>query len=146
MKSSRNLSDLQPEVADKCQAHLDACAAEGIDLLITCTLRDWEEQHRLYLQGRNAPGNIVTKADAGDSAHNYGLAYDVVPMRNGKPVWGTIADMDAALWARVGELGESVGLEWAGRWKSFKELAHFQSLGGRTIADLKAEYRSTQVA
>ena len=140
MKSSRNLSDLLPEVADKCQAHIDACATERIDLLITCTLRDFEQQTALYQQGRTAPGGIVTNARAGDSAHNYGRAYDVVPMRNGKPVWGTIADMDAALWRRVGELGESVGMEWAGRWKTFRELAHFQDLGGMTIASLKSEH------
>ena len=140
MKSSRNLSDLLPEIADKCQAHIDACAAERIDLLITCTLRDFEQQTALYQQGRTAPGGIVTNARAGDSAHNYGRAYDVVPMRNGKPVWGTIADMDAALWRRVGELGESVGMEWAGRWKTFRELAHFQDLGGMTIASLKSEH------
>ena len=140
MKSSRNLSDLQPAVADKCQKHIDACIAAGIDLLVTCTLRDWDEQARLYRQGRTAPGGIVTNAKPGDSAHNYGLAYDVVPMRNSKPVWGTIADMDKALWTRVGEIGESVGLEWAGRWVSFKEFAHFQDLGGKTIASLKVEY------
>ena len=140
MISSRNLSDLLPEVADKCQAHIDACSAEGIDLLITCTLRDWEQQAALYQLGRTVSGSIVTNAKAGDSAHNYGRAYDVVPMRGGKPVWGTIAGNDAALWERVGELGESVGMEWAGRWTSFKEMAHFQDLGGMTIASLKSEH------
>lgn len=141
MKSSRSLDDLQPHVAAMCRAHLAACAAAGIDLIVTCTLRDWEMQAQLYRQGRTTKGARVTNADAGDSAHNYGLAYDVVPLRNGKPVWGTIATMDEELWTRVGELGELEGLEWAGRWRTFKEFAHFQDLGGRTIAELKAAHQ-----
>lgn len=140
MATSRDIDVLRPHVAGKCRAHLAACAAEGIDLLITCTLRDWDEQDRLYRQGRTAPGARVTNAQAGDSAHNYGLAYDVVLLRNGKPVWGTIATMDAELWERVGELGEAQGLEWSGRWRKFKEYAHFQDMGGQTLAELKAAY------
>lgn len=136
---SRALSDLTPEVEDKCRAHIAACQDAGIDLLITCTLRTWPEQAALYAQGRTLPGNIVTNAKAGDSAHNYGVAYDCVPLRNGKAVWGTTGE-DGELWNKVGELGESVGLEWSGRWTGkLREMAHFQDLGGKTIADLKAE-------
>lgn len=36
-------------------------------------------QELLYAQGRGEPGNIVTNARAWQSAHNYGLAIDVVP-------------------------------------------------------------------
>lgn len=147
MKSSRDIDDLQPHVAEKCRAHLAACEAEGIDVLVTCTLRDWEMQAQLYRQGRTAPGSIVTNAQAGDSAHNYGLAYDVVPLRNGKPVWGTIASMDAELWQRVGELGEAAGLEWAGRWRGrLIEFAHFQDLGDLTIAELKSQHQQGATA
>jgi len=28
-------------------------------------------------------------------------------------------------------------LEWAGEWRTFKELAHFQYTGGLTLTDLK---------
>lgn len=139
MINSRAIEDLQPQVAEQARALLDATESEGIDLIITSTLRDFEAQAALYAQGRTSPGKRVTNADAGDSAHNYGLAFDVVPMRNGKPVWGTTADIDRDLWERIGELGESVGLEWAGRWRTFKEYAHFQNLGGLTIDELKAQ-------
>ena len=59
-------------------------------------------------------------------------------MRNGKPVWGTIAANDVALWAQVGVLGEKYGFEWAGRWKSFREMPHFQYTAGLKLADFKA--------
>lgn len=137
---SRSLDDLQPHVREKCHAHISACANAGIDIIITCTLRDWEAQQAAYAAGRSAPGPRVTNAAPGDSAHQYGLAYDVVPIRNGKPVWGTIADIDRQLWEKVGEIGEACGLEWAGRWRTMIEMAHFQDLGGLTIAQLKADY------
>ena len=130
--ASRKLADLHPDVQPLAQKFLDKCAAENIDILITCTFRSPKEQTALYEQGRTKPGRIVTNAKAGQSKHNYeiaglpaSLAFDVVPLRGGKPVWGTQGD-DLILWTRVGEIGESVGLSWAGRWKRMREFPHFE--------------------
>jgi peptidoglycan L-alanyl-D-glutamate endopeptidase CwlK len=109
----------------------------GIEILVTCTYRSPVDQDKLYAQGRTAPGRIVTNARAWQSLHQYGVAFDVVPMREGKPVWGTTG-ADGELWQRVGIAGEASGLEWAGRWKRFREFPHFQYTGGLTIAELKA--------
>lgn len=130
---SRDLYDLHPTVRAKATAHLMACEAHGIDLLVTCTYRSVAEQDALYAQGRTKPGKKVTNAKGGQSFHNYRLAYDVVPLRNGKPVWGTSGE-DGKLWQRVGELGEGAGLEWAGRWTKFKEFPHFQYTGGKPLS------------
>jgi len=130
---SRDLYDLHPTVRAKATAHLMACEAKGIDLLVTCTYRSIDEQNALYAQGRTAPGKKVTNAKGGQSFHNYHLAYDVVPLRNGKPVWSTTGE-DGKLWQRVGELGEGAGLEWAGRWIKFREWAHFQYTGGKPLS------------
>lgn len=137
MINSRSLDELLPVVAEKVNAFIQLCADEGIDLLVTSTYRDSESQTALYNQGRTTPGKVVTNAKAGQSWHNWRCAVDVVPIRNGKPVWNTTGP-DGVLWNRIGELGEQAGLEWAGRWKSFKELAHFQYTGGLTIKDLQA--------
>lgn len=121
----------------------------GIDLLVTCTHRDDEAQAALYALGRTKPGKIVTNAKPGESLHQYRVAFDVVPLRNGKPVWGTTGNGidndptdddrdDLELWQKIGAIGESLGLEWAGRWKRFKEFPHFQFTGGLTLADFKA--------
>ena len=133
---SRDLADLHHSVAVKAHAHIAACKAVGIDLLVTCTSRTFAEQDALYAQGRTAPGSIVTNAKGGQSLHNYNVAYDVVPLRHGKPVWGTTGE-DGVLWAKVGELGKAQGLEWAGDWKKFKEYPHFQYTGGLTLAQLQ---------
>jgi len=130
--NSRSLTDLLPVVQKKARALLAAAKAEGIDLLVTSTYRDAECQDALYAQGRTKPGRKVTNARGGQSWHQYRVAFDVVPLFAGKAVWN-----DQRLWKRIGELGESVGLEWAGRWKTFRESPHFQFTGGLTMADLR---------
>ena len=137
MINSRKIDDLHPKVAVMCKKFIAECDKQDIDIIITSTYRDAESQTALYAQGRTKPGSIVTNAKAGQSFHNWKCAFDVVPMRNGKPVWGTMGK-DLELWNKVGAIGESVGLEWAGRWKRFKEFPHFQFTGGLTLSDFQA--------
>ena len=130
--SSRDLHDLRDDVHSMAVSHKQLCKAAGIDLLIYCTKRENEEQDLLYAIGRTVKGVIVTNARAGESLHNpdkngKSRAYDCCPLRFGKPVWTSKSKEDAALWAQVGAIGESVGLSWAGRWTGkIKEKAHFQ--------------------
>jgi len=133
MINSRDIKDLHPHVRTLVERFLAKCAEEGIDVIITSTYRDMESQAALYAQGRTTPGKIVTNAKAGQSWHNYRLAFDFCPIINGKAQWS-----DTKLFTRCGEIAESVGLEWAGRWKSFKELAHCQATAGLKLADLQA--------
>lgn len=126
------LSDLHPLMQPLAAKFLEQCKKEGIDVIITCTYRSGVEQDQLYEIGRTLPGKKVTNAKAGESAHNYRIAgkpaakaFDCVPLRNGKCVWGTTGE-DGELWQHIGVIGEKLGLEWAGRWKTFKEYPHFQ--------------------
>ena len=132
MINSRNLDDLAPPVKQRAEAFIASAKAKGIDLLVTSTYRDSESQDALYAQGRTTPGNVVTRAKAGQSWHNWRCALDVVPIVNGKAIWD-----DQAMWKQVGEIGKSCGLEWAGDWKTFKESPHFQYTGGLTLAQLQ---------
>jgi peptidoglycan L-alanyl-D-glutamate endopeptidase CwlK len=131
MINSRNIDDLLPGVAAKCREFVSACKAQGIEILITSTYRDRVSQAALYAQGRTKPGKRVTNAKPGQSFHNHRVAFDFVPITHGKANWN-----DKALFHRCGVIAESVGLEWAGRWGSFKELAHCQDTGGKTIKQL----------
>lgn len=137
MINSRNLSDLVPVCKDRAERFLNLVNAAGIDLLVTSTYRDLESQAALFAQGRSKPGAIVTNAKPGQSWHNWRCAFDVVPLRNGKPVWGT-SGPDGDLWRKIGEMAEDAGLEWAGRWTGkLREMAHFQYTGGLTLAELQ---------
>lgn len=133
MINSRNLTDLNPKVAAMCSEFINSCKKHNIDVIITSTYRDKESQDALYAQGRTAPGSKVTNAKGGQSFHNWKVAFDFCPIVNGKAAWN-----DAALFTKCGEIAENVGLEWAGRWVKFKELAHCQYTGGLTLADFQA--------
>lgn len=132
MTNSRKLCDLLPVVQGKAKAFVAKAKAAGIDVIITSTYRDRESQAALYAQGRTRPGRIVTNARPGQSYHNYRVAFDFVPVVAGKAQWN-----DLALFRRLGEIGESLGLEWGGRWK-FKDMPHLQYTGGLTLRQLQA--------
>lgn len=94
-----------------------------------------KEQHGyelVLLEGYRSPdrqnmlaGNPnTTRARGYQSYHQFGLAADVAFKRNGKVV---ISERDP--WAMqgyelYGQVAESVGLTWGGRWKSIKDFGH----------------------
>ena len=128
---SRSLDDLRPEIRIMVDPWLADCAASDIDVLVTCTLRTNEDQAVLYAQGRTTPGRIVTNARPGQSAHNYGLALDVVPLVHGKPDWSG----NSPVWQEMAALGQAHGLQWLGAPGSpFIEQAHFQHPDWKTLA------------
>ena len=133
MINSRKLEDLHPIVKEKCEEFIASCNKQDIDILITSTYRDAESQNALYAQGRTIAGAKVTNAKGGQSFHNWKVAFDFVPLVNGKAQWN-----DVALFTKCGEIAEKCGLEWAGRWVKFKELAHCQYTGGLKLADFQA--------
>jgi peptidoglycan L-alanyl-D-glutamate endopeptidase CwlK len=68
------------------------------------------------------------------SWHNYRLAFDCVPLVNGKAEWN-----DKELWTTVGEIGEAIGLEWGGRFTAV-DCPHFQLTKGKTIQQMRELY------
>lgn len=129
--SSRSLFDLHQMFRPKALEFVDATKAAGLDVLIYCTLRSDAEQTELYAIGRTKPGKIVTYAKAGESAHNYGLAFDGVPLIHGRPAWD---DHDA--WGLYGLCASQVKLEWAGNWLKFREMPHVQLPGWKQVAGI----------
>lgn len=93
-------------------------------------LRTYAEQDELYSIGRTQPGNIVTKAQGGYSIHNFGLAFDIVGITNGK--------LDYNLdWEALSKLGKSKGFDWGGDWKSIVDKPHFENSFGNTLSQLR---------
>lgn len=132
--ASRSLDDLLPPARDRAKRFEAECKAAGEDVLIYCTYRPDAEQTALYAQGRTVPGKIVTNARAGESLHNYRLAFDFVPLVAGKPAWN-----DEARYRKCGAIAERCGLEWAGRWTGkLKETAHCQYTGGFSLKAIQA--------
>ncbi len=109
------LRGTHPNLQTKAVKLLEMAKADGITLLITQGLRTFAEQDALF---RKRPK--VTNARGGQSMHNYGVAFDVAVMVNGKISW------DEKLYRGLGKYAEQVGLEWGGNWKRFTDRPHFQ--------------------
>lgn len=74
----RDLAKIHPKVRQAIVATLAALSEQGIPFRIFEGFRTPERQTWLYAQGRTRPGAKVTKAQAWQSMHQYGLAADLV--------------------------------------------------------------------
>jgi len=150
--ASRKLEDLISEVQEKAEKVHEVCEQVGVDLLIYCTLRSLEEQAKLFRQSRSwaeikkkidkfrnrgfyfladiieqvgpCSGRHVTNAGPGESWHNFGEAWDAVPLIGGKPAWNYLHAK--AEWDAYGECVRQVNMYWAGDWTNFREYPHAQ--------------------
>jgi peptidoglycan L-alanyl-D-glutamate endopeptidase CwlK len=107
-----------------------------IEPLIYCGRRTMEEQAALYAKGRTSKGKIVTKARPGESYHNYGLAFDWVPLKR----TAKNADLWVANWddETAFKLGEHVGLSFGLVGISW-ETGHLQTSLFKSWRDIPRE-------
>ncbi|QVY63563.1 M15 family metallopeptidase [Cytobacillus gottheilii] len=132
---------LHPTVALKRDELVSLAADKGIQVVITADFRSYEEQNRLYEQGRSTAGNIVTNAKGGESYHNYGLAIDFALMTiDGQVVWDMEYDGNGngtPDWDEVVSIAKDLGFSWGGDWRNFKDYPHFQMNFGLSISELQ---------
>jgi peptidoglycan L-alanyl-D-glutamate endopeptidase CwlK len=119
-RSEKVISTLLPEVQPIARALVQKAALGGIRIKIISGYRTYEEQDKLYAQGRTAPGDIITNAKAGYSNHNFGIAFDV-GVFEGNSYLG-----ESPKYKAVGVIGMDLGLEWGGNWKTIVDQPHFQ--------------------
>lgn len=136
---------MHPEVRTLFMDFINECeAATGATLRIVQGLRTIEEQDALYAQGRTKPGAIVTNARGGSSYHNYGLAIDLVEIRDGKPNWNFNYKL-------LQPVAKKYGLTWGADWDNdgktkadgdkdehLVDMPHFQINYGKNWRDLLA--------
>ena len=121
MLNSRDISLLRSDVAANCRKWIELCKAEGLNVLVTQTVRDAEYQAYLYAQGRTRKGSIVTNSKK-PTFHwdKAGLAFDFC-----KNVKGHEYD-DAAFFKKAAAIAKQMGFSWGGDWKSFPDRPHIQ--------------------
>ncbi len=113
VSASRDWTLIRPEFAQRLLKTFKIMKEEhGYDMAILEGYRSPERQNTLAKMGSS-----VTNAAAFQSWHQYGLAADCAFVRNGKIV---ISEKDP--WAMrgyqlYGQVAESQGLTWGGRWK-----------------------------
>jgi lysozyme family protein len=128
--SNRRITTLDSRVQASAIQFINETEADlGIQLRVTDALRTVAEQDKLYKGGK------VTKVRGGRSYHNYGLAIDVVEIKNGKALYSS------PNWKKIAAIGKRIGFEWGGDWKSFVDKPHFQmTFGLSTLELMKNKY------
>lgn len=137
VSTEKKIMLLHPQIRGKATEFILKAYNLGYPLRITSSLRTFEEQQKLYNQGRTTPGNIITNAKPGQSYHNYGLAFDVVPIENGQVNW------NSKNWDKIGQIGKSVGFKWGGDFKTIIDKPHFEMNFGISTIILKRLYDKT---
>ncbi len=143
--------DILPTLRDKIKALRARAAQRGIEFFVVSDLRTDDEQIAFFSQGRDSTSRVnyfrrlagLPPIGSGEnkvvtqtllSRHQFGEAVDVAVVRNGKIVWDLTVDLNKnnkSDYDELGELGESVGLVWGGRFTR-RDPGHFELRPGQT--------------
>lgn len=163
--SQQRISQVHPVLGARVGAFLEDCWAVDIYLRVTFGLRSPNEQHALFLQGRQPLDVVnearaavrmppvtdeenqspVTHADWMDSMHCFGLAVDVAPSTTGDmspfvPDWNTLDDK----WKSVLQIGQTHKLAEGAQWTSVKrDYPHFypEELPANPTQEMKQAFK-----
>ena len=141
--SLKKLQGVHPELVKVLKA---AIIDSPVDFTIDYGVRSAEEQHRLWLKGRNAAGKVinkklvVTNADGYKNKSNhqqkadgYGHAIDLYPYINGKIDFDDDGDNLKVIAAHIKATAKCMGVKitWGGDWTLIREgiidKPHFQN-------------------
>ena len=158
---TRIIATLHPMVKVMVRKTLIKAKLTGLQVGIDMGGRTWEKQGELYAKGRSLVNGVwqvindqevVTNALPGRSWHNYFCAVDIVmdasPKPGLQPSWQAFKDANqdgVNDWKQLGEIGESCGLIWGGRWEQPEaptDTPHFQYHGDLSIEQAIALYRA----
>lgn len=132
---------LHPKAISVFQSFINAVETElFITLRITNGFRSFEEQERFYNQPTDGIDNdkdgkideadeCITKAKAGRSYHQYGLAIDIVPIINDK--------IDYSYdYSKIAKIAKRYNIVWGGDFVHFKDKPHFELSFGHSTKEL----------
>ena len=134
--SNRDLSALYPDLKVR-YLKLKADMKDHFkDIFLTDGFRSFERQNHLYALGRTIDDTKrVTDAKAGESFHNYGLAFDVAFI-------GPEMYSENNPWNDLGRIGKAHGLEWGGDFsESKRDRPHFQLRYGMQLNEIQYLYK-----
>lgn len=133
--STREVEQVRPDVIDASRNWelLDGEFTQRL-LYVIKTMRERYGYELTLIEGYRSPGRQmrlaaqgpqVTQAGAYMSYHQYGLAADCAFVREGKLVISAQDPWVMRAYERYGEVAESAGLTWGGRWK-MRDFGHVE--------------------
>lgn len=132
-----NIETLHPKAQAKAREFMAAAvpimAELGVVVRIISGTRSYKEQDALYAKGRTESGQRVTAARGGHSNHNFGIAWDIGIFEGKEYI------EESPLYAELGAIGESLGLDWGGRWTTFRDEPHYEVKTGLTMSQKRAK-------
>jgi peptidoglycan L-alanyl-D-glutamate endopeptidase CwlK len=150
-RSLLNLNTLHPKfvpIAIAAWTEAQAAMPGNVKIIVIQGLRTFAESTQLYAIGRTVKGDnatpekpmgdIVTKAQAGQSYHNYGLAFDFQMLTNGKE-----DNVVGPNWMKVVDIMKRYGMTWGGEFpEGFHDDPHFEKKYGYNWRELLAKYNA----
>lgn len=122
-KADRDWNKMDPAFVQDVLRVMERMKARGFPMVLLEGYRSAERQNRL------AGGSTkVTQAKGGESKHQYGLAADLAPVRNGKVVISERDPWAMQAYTALGEEAQAQGLGWGGVW-SFRDYGHIERAG-----------------
>ncbi|UTH76607.1 M15 family metallopeptidase [Chromobacterium sp. IIBBL 290-4] len=122
-KADRDWNKMDPAFVQDVLRVMARMKARGFPMVLLEGYRSAERQNRLA--GGSAK---VTQAKGGESKHQYGLAADLAPVRNGKVVISERDPWAMQAYNALGEEAQAQGLGWGGVW-SFRDYGHIERAG-----------------
>jgi peptidoglycan L-alanyl-D-glutamate endopeptidase CwlK len=119
--ANRDWARLDPDFMNLALRVFARMEARGYPLALLEGYRSPDRQDALAESGFH-----VTNARAFQSKHQYGLAMDVAPVRNGRLVISERDPWAMQAYLALGEEAEKEGLTWGGRWK-LRDYGHIES-------------------
>jgi len=146
-RSLQNLNTLHPKLrtlAITAWTEAQAAMPPNVQIIAIQGLRTFAESDYIYQIGRTVKGDnatpdkpmgdIVTKAAAGQSYHNYGLAWDFEMITDGHN--DTVVGPN---WMKVVSIMKAHGMTWGGDFPDhFEDNPHFENKFGYNWRDLLA--------
>lgn len=132
--TNKDMNLLQSYFRDSVETMLARGQPEcDVEVVVSETYRTFERSDYLYGEGRGVVG--------GNSYHNYGLAVDIYPRKNGEIIYSFHESQYSDLMEKikcVGAIAPRFGIEWGGSWTNV-DWPHFQD-AGVTLEELQNDY------
>jgi peptidoglycan L-alanyl-D-glutamate endopeptidase CwlK len=144
-RTEENIASLVPKAQRAARQFLVAAKAFPYTVKILSGGRTYAQQTAIYNQGRvkGFPGPIVTKAPAGSSNHNFGIAFDVGIFDGSKYFTGeTAATNKPYLDLRKLTKPAVLELDWGGEWRTSKDYPHYELHTGMSVQKVRAALES----